>query len=971
MCHVFVLASVLIAAAQSDSTAPSVAEERASFRLADPALMIEPVASEPQVQSPVAIAWDADGAMYVAEMSDYPNADTGGRIKRLVDRDGDGVYEQATVFADALPFPNGVVPHEGGILVTAAPHLWFFKDNDGDGKADERRIVLTGFGEGNQQLRANSPTWGLDNLLYLANGRSGGRVRGENQPEDSGIAIDRNDLRVSPTNWKPEPVAGFSQFGLPHDDLGNRFPSWNTVPFRHVVIELSDATTRENRAMIDEFVADVIAPGDTRVYPIAPAPRTFNGESFAYFNATCGSTIFRGDALGEAYRGNAFVCESLTSLVHRRRLAPAGPTFLAQRVEKDAEFLASTHPWFKPVNLATGPDGALYVVDFCRALVEHPAFVQEPKRAGVDFRKGHEFGRIWRVRPAESDPRSTALPRVLTPLGQDELVSLLNHTNAWQRDTAQRLLVERGAREAIPALKGLVKSAPWAVSRVQALWTIAGIGMRLHEKVFEPEFLGELLRDPDPRLREHALRLFAYPDLALRTEPHSADILALTLDSDPRVRLRAIIASATIDDAERFPAIVQSVLAHPPETWQRHAIEIAVGPNLERFLLEMKQARPDWFQETSPVNLELIHSLAAARGRGFAGSEGNADLLGLACEPGALAEHDRAFRIAIMSGLLDGIATAGLLAQAISDTAPDQMANLVREAVAIARSTEATDELRAAALRLAVAFRAPQAYELVSQLIRKDQPELLQRAAVQGAIALDNESLAGRLWQEKASMTQASRRQLMSGALQAKALARTLLEGIAQEAVDPNEVEPSVRAALNDARDPAIRDLATRLLPPRSHSARADVLKRYEVALSLDADPLRGEQLFAQNCHKCHERNGKGHRVGPDLTSVAGRPKEDILTSMLDPNREVAPDQTSYVVLLRDGRLLDGLLAGETAASIKLKRAEGVEETLPRDQIEELRVTGRSLMPEGLEETLSVQDVADLIACLRQPATSR
>ncbi|MBX9759029.1 MAG: hypothetical protein K2Y29_09660, partial [Beijerinckiaceae bacterium] len=347
--------------ADEPSRAPTPAEEHAAFRLADAGLSIELVASEPGVQSPVAIAWDERGVLYVAEMRDYPDAPSGGVIKRLEDRDGDGVYETATVFADKLPFPNGVAPHEGGILVTAAPNLWYFKDTDGDGRADERRIVLSGFHEGNQQLRVNSPHWGLDNHLYLANGRSGGKVRGPYDPEGAAVSIDRNDLRVLPGEWKPQPVAGFSQFGLGRDDWGDRFPSWNTVPFRHVVLEADDG------------VAEVLEPGDSRVFPIAPAPQTFNGESFAFFNASCGTTIFRGDALGEAYRGNAFVCEPLTSLVHMRRLEPKGATFVARRAEPSVEFLASSHPWFKPVNLATGPDGALYVVDFCRALVEHPA----------------------------------------------------------------------------------------------------------------------------------------------------------------------------------------------------------------------------------------------------------------------------------------------------------------------------------------------------------------------------------------------------------------------------------------------------------------------------------------------------------------------------------------------------------------------------------------------------------------------
>src|SRR5262249_41972495 len=172
-----------------------------------------------------------------AEHTDHPAAVASGTNKRLEDRDGDGRYEHAVDFAEGLPYPNGVLPWGGGVLVTAAPDLLFLKDTDGDGKADVRRVVLTGFAEGNQQLRVNSPTWGLDNWVYLANGRSGGALRRPGDPPGKSVPIPRTDVGLRPDSGAFEPVAGFSQFGLPRDDRGDRFPSWNTVPLRHVVLE--------------------------------------------------------------------------------------------------------------------------------------------------------------------------------------------------------------------------------------------------------------------------------------------------------------------------------------------------------------------------------------------------------------------------------------------------------------------------------------------------------------------------------------------------------------------------------------------------------------------------------------------------------------------------------------------------------------------------------------------------------------
>ena len=451
----FAIASV--ARAQGPVVTPRSPDEAlAKFVLADPELLIELAAAEPDVASPVAIAWDERGRLYVAEMLDYPDATTAGRIRRLEDRDGDGRYERSIVFAEGLPFPNGVMPCYGGVLVTAAPNIWYLRDQDGDGRADERRVVLTGFGEGNTQLRVNGLEWGLDNWIYLANGRSDGEVRALDDPPSRAVSIRRRDLRFRlrarpgpGTTVQVEAIAGFSQFGLAHDDWGNRFPSWNTIPIRHVVVE-QQSLDRNPYLAETSSVASILDGADGgRIFSISPAQARFNRETVAFFNASCGPLIERGGGLPAAYRGNAFVCEPLTNLVHRRALEPVGVTFIARRVERGREFLASSDPVFRPVNLANGPDGALYIVDMCRELVEHPQFVSEGARGAVDFRRWHDRGRIWRIRP-KSAARQAGSPDDLSQAGPATLVATLGDPNAWRRMTAQRLLVERHDQDAVP-----------------------------------------------------------------------------------------------------------------------------------------------------------------------------------------------------------------------------------------------------------------------------------------------------------------------------------------------------------------------------------------------------------------------------------------------------------------------------------------------------------------------------------------
>jgi putative membrane-bound dehydrogenase-like protein len=544
-----------LALSQQADKAPSVAEELASFRLADPSLTIELVVSEPLIQSPVAVAWDASGVMFVAEMRDYPDAHSGGSIKRLEDQNGDGVYERVTTFADGLPFPNGLLPYDGGLLVTAAPNLWFFRDADGDGQAEEKRAVLTGFAEGNQQLRANSPTWSWDNTITIANGRSGGAVRRPDQGPETAVSIARNDLGVFPDSWQCEAITGFSQFGLPRDDWGERFPSWNTVPFRHAVLELAQLERPGLRAVAIDPVAQILDATDSgRLFPIAPAPVTFNRESFAFFNASCGSTIYRGDALPKEYQGNALVCEPLTSLVHRRVLETNGPTFVAKRADGEQEFLASSHSWFRPVNLASGPDGALYVVDFCRALVEHPAFVPEAQRGGVDFRRGHEQGRLWRIKSRRTTDTTPAHPTKLQALTALALVDQLSHPNAWQRDTAQRLLVEHSDHEAIEALRVVARRGASPVGRAHAAGALLGILDPQHDRPQLHELVAHLLVDREPHLRNLGLRICESRFPATELSQHEAAILALGSDETAAVRFRSWLLLGAMQTPQRFGA---------------------------------------------------------------------------------------------------------------------------------------------------------------------------------------------------------------------------------------------------------------------------------------------------------------------------------------------------------------------------------------------------------------------------------
>jgi putative membrane-bound dehydrogenase-like protein len=973
------LALILVVPGPSQAQGPSAPprpprEEQASFVLADSELTIELVASEPDVASPVAIAWDEEGRLFVAEMLDYPTAATSGRIRMLEDRDGDGRYERATVFADGLPFPNGVLPCHGGLLVTAAPNIWFLRDRDGDGRAEHREVVLTGFGEGNTQLRVNGLAWGLDNGIYAANGRSDGDVASPSDAPGKAQSIRRRDLRFallprfesdvvgSVGAATVEPIAGFSQFGLPHDDWGNRFPSWNTIPIRHVVLE-QQALDRNPYLAETSSVASILEMSDGgRIFPISPPQPRFNRESVAFFNASCGPMIERGGLLPAAYRGNAFVCEPLANLVHRRVLEPAGVTFVARRAEQGREFLASSDPAFRPVNLANGPDGALYVVDMYRELVEHPQFVPESARGSVDFRRWHDRGRIWRIRP-KSESSNTARRAHLRGADTRTLVALLGNRNAWWRTTAQRLLVERFPRETQGAtasqLLAVARDSPNTMARLHALWTLTGIG------AVDSTVVRRLAGDPSPVLREHALRVAAWVQPGRHERLLSTGDLVLLAD-DPAIRVRLQAALALGDRCRKEPAALEALgriaARDASDPWMRLAIVSGLSESSMDFIALSDRIVP------SEGRTELLSQCAA-----IAGARG--DAIELLTMIGTIADRSRSEgtdAMTLLAGLADGLERAGKPLHSLVAAPPtalkgplERLSPIWPIATATTTSNRPITE-RLAALDALARGRPDLAEGIIPGLLATDQPREVQVAAARAVARVGSTSMADKALDRWESLTLATRRELLAALAGSPALAESLVRAMERRVIEPRELDAATREGLRRLGDLALRTRAEAILAKYAPPQRSAVIDRYRSALGLAGDADRGRSVFAKNCQTCHQHRGQGHRIGPELSGVVGRAPDAILSDILDPNRNVEPDYIVLAAATRRGQLYSGLLAEETSTTVKLRRAEGVEDTLLRSEIDELRSTGQSLMPEGLEQNINPQEMADLIAFLRR-----
>ena len=940
-------------------------EEQATFKLPK-GFTIELAASEPQVVDPVAMAFDERGRLFVCEMRGYPNAGVGtgtissGKIKVLEDRDGDGIYETSTTFYEGLRFPMSVLPWKKGVLVAVAPDIIYLEDTKSDGKADKKTVLYTGFDLANIQQLVSSLTLGLDGWVYGVAGSGGGNVRSGEKPDAPVVNLRGRGFRFKPdVPGSLEPTSGGGQYGLTADPWGRWFVATNSQHLRHIV--LPDHALRRNPSLpVRAVTLDIPEHGPAcKVYRISPfeawrverTRRRAGGPDSARFPTTelvpggfvtsgCSPLLYDADLLPAEYRGSVFICDPANNLVLRDTLTPNGATFIAKRGHADSEFLASTDNWFRPVWLSLGPDGAMYVLDFYREVIETPLSLPEDikKRLNLETRGR---GRIWRVRAEKGyKPMRPALDKANT----EELVKHLADENAWQRTTAQRLLQERQPKDALRPLEAMATQKESSRGRAHALWLLNLLGG------LRDDHITLALKDAEPGVREQALRLaeerLAKSPSLLKSLPSVVD------DPSPRVRFQLAIALGATESPDRLPLLAALLRKPDGDSWTQTMIFCACGKQAVGFLgtmiaeVQSGKVKP----QTHRAAMQTVASLAGATASDKEVSQVLAQLN---------SGEKAGWQLDIVEGLGEGLRNSSRTLD------PTGLKPFLEQAMVMARDEKTPLEERTAAIRLLGHGPFASAKPVFQELLSPRYAPEVQLAVVRTLTPLARPEVAPLLLERWGGYSPVVRRECAEALFARADRLLALLDAVEKKQVVVNHLEPARIALLKKHRDAKVRERAEKVFAGAVAMKRQQVIDAYKPALELKADRARGKLAFKKACATCHRLENVGHQVGADLqAALKTKTPEALLIDILDPSREVDPRFQNYQVVTTKGRTLTGILAAETASSITLKRGEGQEDVLLRSQIEEITATGLSLMPDNLEMMLSKQELADLIEYL-------
>lgn len=960
--------SMIASCSQKKSTPPE-------FQIV-PGFTLELVAKEPLIESPVDLEFNETGDPIVLTMPGYASLDKPSSILILKDNNKDGVYDDKIIYADKLKLASSILPYKDGLLVTDAPYLLFLKDIDHDNKMDVTDTLICGLVTNALSHNFNGLTYGLDNWIYVANGGNGGKLYWWGDTL-SVMDLRGQDFRFNIEKRLMERIGHSSGgFGLGINTWGHLFETHNLNHILHLVFPqryMDSIKLSMDHSL--SIISDHDTNGLSRIYPVGEQQTRVNHpEQSGYFSGSCGITYYEGGDYGPEYEQTVWVADVVLNLIHVDKIRPKGASFVASRLFEKKEFLASTDRSFRPVNMTISPDGSMCVVDMYRTVIEEPEWIPDEIEKDLDLNAGKGQGRLYKIRRSGSNSAAFNTDQFKSIPG---MISSLQNKNIWVRKTAHRLLMAQTlSEENIEALRQLLKSnLVW--TRVHALWLLA-----VKEKLAINE-LNMALSDQEAGIRENALQI---AERYLNTStPILNKCLALLQDDNQHIRMQAALTLSTL----------------PKEAFNLHKIEIqdaliksisisSDAWNLAAITLATKHEPAELFKRLVenfvPSNEMLLSNLALVCGN----STANAHLVLQVLDHSKLRPD---IKHQIIQRLNDGLNTnisIEILLPDIKKLEKTEDIEMIKSLAAIRSQLNLppskqflnysnaalqkvlnhsfADSIRFEQLTLLELMPYEEKSEVLFQCVNNSEPMKIQSEALGQLSTYDNPAIGKQLVKKWTSLGPQTRRLAGDILLFKKVHHDALLSGLEAKTINIGEMNFDLerRRMLLRSKNDDIKRRARALFSDAEVLNRKEAMDKMKPALTLAGSVVNGAKIFETICSHCHVYSSVGQRVGPVLTEINRKSKGSLLHDILDPNAAVNTEYINHKVETKEGEIHMGIVDSETDKYIIIKKMGGSKITLDKADIKSLTSMGTSLMPEGLERAMSVQEMADLLTFLQQ-----
>ncbi len=933
---------------------------------------VELIASEPMVRDPINVAFSPDGSAWVVEMADYPlGSGEGGRVKRLRDNDGNGTLDSVELFLTGLSYPTSVMPWRDGAIVIAAPDVLFARDTNGDGVADEREVLLSGIAESNPQHRASGFALGLDGWLNFTSGESTKEL--VSHRANKTFKVQHHDVAWNPDTGEIRATAGDTQFIRARDDFGNWFGNSNSYPMYQFVVDSRYQTAASIAGDSKQhLLTPAVAP------PVFPRSRTVDrfNDLFAFnrFTSACSSMIVRTPGLGPEMLGAALVCEPVHNLVARFQVKPSGSSFVGERFEADKtfDFFTSTDPFCRPVRAVNAPDGTVWILDMSRQVIEHPEWIPTAWQERLNVRSGEKLGRIYRVYHESYSPQHLAAG-VSTPneLKSSELFSKLSNDNGAMRELAQLTLMwheEKAGLEEADAIDSQLRRM--AIEHANPAVRISALSCLTATDQLAAKDLIAALQDRDPRVVRVAIELsepLTRGSDASSIELRKQIVASADMDRGPQVDLQWLLTTLAFPLYETEDKLATVAARSLENSWIIRSLSLCQDPAQAKQLcvgLLAASKRPSGLPNSVFADIQQCTSRLWSR-----------------LEPDAqkslLNEHFKDLPSSAETVLTP---TQLLLLTAYSeskDNAKVDKSNKSKQVVdavlrkvtenSLVRMTnnEAPESERLVLINLLGCglVAEEQSLQAIEKLVDARQLPSVQEAALLAARRINSPTVGAtivRLWPR---LTAEVRSVAATSMLTRKPWVEQLVAALEKGDIRTTDLDVATVQQLKSYGDRKIRTRCELVFG--KPTARATVVTQFMNEMPKNAKAEDGKQLFADNCAVCHRPAEGKAMVGPAIDNLSHWTVEQWVTAIMDPNRAIEPKFHQYTVLTADGQVLAGVIQQRTAQSVRLAAVDGSEREVALSNIEEIRDSGVSLMPEGLEAKLSPEKLAALIAFLR------